>query len=301
MLRRVPKDMSEVVRRLLPEVSELARTSSAVHTRDDERVRWLEANWQKVTTAAFGQLDAELDRVRERAAGTGLLEVLATEVDLLSPLQQELREVAHTQALAFFLSPAASHGLGGMPLASLLRHLSRRARLNKGQEGLADKLDQAQAQANGAYVEPELPYEMEGSEDRGRTDLWIEVPRGAPELLLVIENKLSMTATAAQLARYEKVIGERATRLGLGKDSVAKVLLSYAYSSPQPGWLTTRWVNVAAALAPASVGEADGARLLRYYLATHLRKLEHLTGRPLVRREAMQLLSFLQNALRDLV
>lgn len=283
-------DLAEVIRRLLPEMKAAAPTH--------DRVEWLEANWERIKAAAFGSLEAELLELSRVGTTRGLTQILSSSIDLLTPLRQAQREVAHTQLLAYFLGPARPHGLGAGPLRCFLLHLKRQlGRFARG-EALSARLNDMITKVADAVVLPELPFATEAGE-LGRTDLWIEFPRTRPENLLVIEMKVGMPVSATQLQLYDGAISRRLAQAGLAPDAAVKVILSYEYFSPRPDWFPTSWRNLAAALAPTTLGESEGALLLKFYLATLLKELEGLTATPQSRREQLRLRSFLRLATRD--
>jgi hypothetical protein len=288
------RDMVEVIKRLLPEIDMVLAEKRM--TNSPKKYAWVESNWDRICQVAFGPLEKELVLLRESATQTGLWQVLTSEVDLLGPLGQQYREVAHTQSLAYLFNPDGSHGLKGEVLRLFLKHLLPIANLYPKLQPASAHIIRMTEEAEEAVVKAERTYEI-GDDDRGRTDLWIESPRSAPKHILLIEMKVGMSIDSKQLDRYERAMAARLFELQLAADSAIKVVLSYELPHPgYPGWFAVQWRQTAAALAPACLNQTDGTAFLKYYLATILRRMEGIQSAPHTPKEKLRLRNLLRLA-----
>ena len=292
------RDMDAVIKRLLPEIDMVLATRRSVDS--SAQYSWLESNWDRIYQAAFGPIEEELAQLKASTTKTGLWQVLTSEVDLLAPLDQRYREVAHTQSLAYLLNPEGSHGLKGEVLRLFLKRLLPVADLWPKLRHASAHIVKMAENAEEAEVKAERTFEIDG-EERGRTDLWIEAPRNAPEHVLLIEMKVGMPIDGKQLERYERALAARLGELHLAPDAAVKVLLSYEVPHPgqYPSWFAVHWRQMAAALAPACVNSTDGAVFLKFYLATILRRIEGIQIAPRTPREKLRLRNLLRLASED--
>ncbi|AFE05817.1 hypothetical protein COCOR_04415 [Corallococcus coralloides DSM 2259] len=255
-----------------------------------KEVGWLEGELPRIAAAAFRWLDSRLDEATAEARAQGLMVPLEASIDLLSPIGRILDERSYSQALAYLLSPSEPHALGQGPLRAILQHIaSKSASAAPAIESVLPFLAQALTEP-----ERELVSELDGQ--RGRTDIWIEVPASAPQLMVVMEVKVGHIITPGQLERYEAACQRRAHELRLPPDAVVKVLLTIEGEHEAPGWTSVEWQDVAALLSFLAGSPGDGAAFLRLYLAAILRNFYGLSSAPKSRAAKAILLSYLRRA-----
>jgi hypothetical protein len=295
-------NMDEVIKRLLPEIDMVLAELAAKRSADRlAHYSWLESNWDRICQAAFGPLEAELAQLKANTTTTGLWHVLNSEVDLLGPLDQQYREVAHTQSLAYLFNPTESHGLKGEVLRLFLKHLLPIAALWPKLQYASTHIADMAEEADKAEVEAERMFEND-DKVRGRTDLWIETPKDSPKNILLTEMKVGMAVSSQQLERYERALAARLGELDLAADAAIKVLLTYEVPHPgqYPGWFVVHWRKMAAALAPACVNPTSGGIFLKFYLATILKRIENIQIEPSTLKGKLRLRDVLRVAMEDL-
>jgi hypothetical protein len=203
---------------------------------------------------------ATLDRRRQLSpASRDALRVMEVEPDLLGPLGDARTEVAHSSALAFFLDPTRSGGVGGACLASFVELVAR---------------------VGGADAEEELPdlTDARVTSERvlgrwGRVDVSID----GPNALIFVEVKVDAGEGPEQLSRYAKAMaelaGERESLLVFLTDDVGQ-------AGNGDGHRHVTFSDVLAAWLPiAATTRSPEATYLAMYLKTIARHLRHVAGR----------------------
>lgn len=243
---------------------------------DQEAVLELERSWDDLFPPV-AEAEAKLNQLVAEWGDRKASDPIVIDVDLLSPLGQERRETAHTRVLRYLLDPSESHGLGDGPLDRFLLVVE-----NCMPEAQGDELHATVPDLTGAEVIAEraaLIRVPDTDERAGRSDLWVEAPKGAPRLIVLIENKLDDEVRPAQLGLYEQFLAQRVSSLAV-PPTVVKVLLTLA--SPEVlgdntsgGWVRVSLLDVAYYWLELLDEEssASGREYLRLYLATVFQRL----------------------------
>lgn len=286
------------VSRLLPEVLSIyAREhgDAALRETDLRTVREVEAVWSEVVGRVFAKVDQDFEAVEPAWRKVMDVDPTTSPIDLFSPLGQARRETLHTQALAFLLDAARSHGLGSAPLGRLLMLLRPSApqvcalALQVLEDGSAAVVVEAERAAGNA---------AESEHGSSRTDLWIELPTTAGWIIIVIEIKIDAEVETAQLSRYDRILEGRAAELGT--ELTLKVLLTLD-GLHSGDWIGLSHLQLAAALGGLITDVADqGHQWLRLYLATILRELYGVVWREsLTRKEKARYVPYLKARFKE--
>ena len=218
--------------------------------------RVLRPNAQDILWRVAG---ATLDRRRLlSAASREVLRVLEVEPDLLGPLGDARTELAHSSALAFFLDPARSGGVGGACLSSFVE-LVVRAGEQDADEELPDLTD--------ARVTSERVLGR-----WGRVDVSIDGPRA----LIFVEVKVDAGEGPQQLSRYAKAMtelaGERESLLVFLTDNVGQTGQGDGHRHVTFSDVLAVWLPIAAKT------RSPEATYLAMYLKTIARHLRGIAG-----------------------
>lgn len=260
---------------------------------DAAAVAALEGCWERLWAARPADSISDFDSLMAKWEPMRALDPVALETDLLSPSGDERYEPAHTQVLAYLLDPRSGHQLGSGPLHRFLDAVFVAAErdepaLATALAEISEELDEATADESvvvEVVAERAAHLDTEEGEQRRKTDLWIEVPAGRPQLLVVVENKIDDVARAGQLAAYDAAIQKRVAQL-VTAPLVAKVYLTPFGDKPSAvaggvGWLALDYGTLAMAwLTLLKDGDSGSSQFLRLYLATVFQKLIGLAYRP---------------------